>query len=126
MLAEAVAEAATAEAAAEAARAGVEAATAEANRSAVAARAGAAGLGVRPYTEGGAGAGQQGVGGSPGGPVRTPLRRTHTREPTKTGKLSTDNTITWITWECGAGCSLEHLECDIACIGNLIRGTTST
>ena len=70
-LAEAVAEVATAEAAAEAARAGVEAATAEANRSVVAAQAGAAaGLGVRPYTEGGPGAGQQGVGSSRGAPCR--------------------------------------------------------
>ena len=53
---EAVAEGALAKrAAAEAARAGVEAATAEANRSVVAAQAdAAAGLGVRPYTEGGA------------------------------------------------------------------------
>ena len=73
MLAEAVAEVALAErAAAEAARAGVEAATAEANRSVVAAQADAAALrlGVRPYTEGGAGAGQQGLGArsSPGVP----------------------------------------------------------
>ena len=57
MLAEAVAEAATAEAAAEAARAGVEAATAEANRSAVAAQADAAAR-RSPIHGGGGGAGQ--------------------------------------------------------------------